>query len=643
MIVVRMINPTPSEVEDLMQFNLIGFNCRKYDNHMLYARMIGYSNEELFNLSQKIVEHKGGANPFFGEAYNVSYTDVYDFCSKKQSLKKWEIELGIHHKELGLPWDKPVPEEKWEQVAEYCDNDVIATEAVFEARQADFNARKMLVKLVDAVHGIKMSVNDTTNTLSTKLIFGKNKFPQGEFNWRDLSKPVSPDRYDEYRAKFGPDYNFRIWDENGLPLYESYTPGSELPKGYSILPFFKGYKYENRVSTYLNETIGEGGRVYSEPGIYGDVWDGDVSSMHPHSAIFEMIFGPVYTKRFIDIVKARVAIKHKDFAAIEDMLDGVLVQFVEDPNIETKDLAQALKIVINSIYGLTSAAFVNLFRDPNNIDNIVAKRGALFMTLLKQEVQKRGFKVCHIKTDSIKIPDATEEIKDFVVKFGREYGYEFETEAIFDKYCLVNDAVYVGKHKGDDEDGKWTATGTQFQVPYVFKTLFTKESIEFDDMCETKQVSKGTIYIDTNEDLPDVTAYETELEKRKKGAKRLNSELENYSDEDLVKAIQEGHNYIFVGRVGRFCPIKPGHGGGVLYREHDGGKYDAVTGTKGYRWLESEVVKDLGKESDIDDKYYRNLVDDALDTIRKFGDAEWFISDAEYNGNLNINSTQQTF
>ena len=70
--------------------------------------------------------------------------------------------------------------------------------------------------------------------------------------------------------------------------------------------------------------------MYVEPGIYGDVWDGDVSSMHPHSAIFEMIFGPVYTKRFIDIVKARVAIKHKDFAAIEDMLDGVLVQFVEN-------------------------------------------------------------------------------------------------------------------------------------------------------------------------------------------------------------------------------------------------------------------------------------------------------------------------
>lgn len=72
------------------------------------------------------------------------------------------------------------------------------------------------------------------------------------------------------------------------------------------------------------------------------------------------------------------------------------------------------KIVINSVYGLTAANFENPFRDPRNKDNIVAKRGALFMTLLKSEVEKRGFCVAHIKTDSIKIPDATPEIMDFV-------------------------------------------------------------------------------------------------------------------------------------------------------------------------------------------------------------------------------------
>ena len=36
--VVRMINPTPTEIEELMRFRLVGFNCRRYDNHILKAK-----------------------------------------------------------------------------------------------------------------------------------------------------------------------------------------------------------------------------------------------------------------------------------------------------------------------------------------------------------------------------------------------------------------------------------------------------------------------------------------------------------------------------------------------------------------------------------------------------------------------------
>lgn len=602
--VVRMINPKPKDIEDLLRFKLVGFNCRRYDNHLLYACLMGYDNEQLYNLSQKIVSaKKGSKGAFFGEAYNISYTDVYDFCSKKQSLKKWEIELGIHHQELGLPWDKPVPKDMWETVAQYCDNDVYATEAVFNNRQADFVARKIQVDLVKLLHGVTdVSVNDTTNTLSTKIIFGNNKKPQGVFNYRDMSKPVGSDQYEEYREKFGSDYIFRVFDDNGIPQYRNYIPGENLPDGWSILPFFKGYEFDRGKSTYMDEEIGEGGRVYSEPGIYVDVWDGDVASMHPHSAIFECVFGPEFTKRFKDIVDARVAIKHKDFEAAGKMLNGALKPYLNDE--QAADLAQALKIVINSIYGLTSASFENPFRDPRNIDNIVAKRGALFMTLLKSEVQKLGYTVAHIKTDSIKIPNATQEIIDFVTKFGNEFGYKFETEADFDKYCLVNDAVYIAKFKEPLKDKKtgeeiwWTATGAQFAVPYVFKKLFSKEPIEFDDMCETKAVSSA-LYLDMNEALP-----------------------------------ENEHDYHFVGKIGQFCPIKPGCGGGELVREStdkDGNvKYSSATGAKGYRWLESETVKLLNKQKEIDRSYYDSLVDGAINTISKYGDFERFVANEPY-------------
>ena len=601
--VVRMINPTPLDVEQLMKFRLVGFNCRRYDNHILYARLMGYSNEQLYELSQKIIN--GSPNCFFGEAYNVSYTDVYDFSSKKQSLKKFEIELGIHHQELGLPWDQPVPENMWTKVAEYCDNDVIATEAVFNARKSDFIARQVLADVAG------MTVNDTTNSLTTKIIFGNNRHPQSSFNYRDMGDVNAISK--------------RGCNDLIHPLYDSdYTVFDASDR-----PIFPGYIFENGKSTYRGEEVGEGGYVYAEPGMYGNVALLDIASMHPSSIVAENLFGDEYTQRFKDILDARIAIKHKDFAKAKTMLGGTLAKYLTD-EASAADLAQALKIAINSVYGLTSANFDNPFRDIRNKDNIVAKRGALFMINLKHEVQSRGYTVAHIKTDSIKIPDATPEIISFVMEYGKLYGYNFEHEATYDKMCLVNDAVYIAKYKDGKHAGEWTATGTQFQVPYVFKKLFSKEEIKFEDMCETKAVSTA-LYLDMNERLPDVSDVEKELNKR---LKDLEIATPTNILNDMRDEIAKGHNYIFVGKVGSFCPIKSGCGGGILYREKDG-KYYAATGSKGYRWLEAEMVKNLGKKNDIDESYYVSMVNDAIESISQYGDMDWFVSDEPYDMNNN--------
>lgn len=602
--IVRMINPSPSDIEELLQFRLVGFNCRRYDNHIIYARLLGYSNEQLYNLSQRIIN--GERNAFFGEAYNLSYTDIYDFASagNKKSLKKLEIEMGIHHKELGLPWDQPVPEEKWIEVAEYCDNDVIATEAAWNYLSADWLARQILADLAD------LTVNDTTNSLTTRIIFRGEKKPQDKFCYRDLSQPV---------FEIHPDVKEFL--DKACPKMMAQAHG---PKN-SLLPYFPGYKYENGVSTYKGEEVGEGGYVYAEPGIHKNVALLDIASMHPHSAIAECLFGPEYTERFRDIVEGRVSIKHEDWDAVNKMLDGKLTPYVQkviNGELTSKQLANALKTAINSVYGLTSANFDNPFRDIRNKDNIVAKRGALFMIDLKEEVQKRGFTVAHIKTDSIKIPDATPEIIQFVMDFGEKYGYTFEHEATYDRMCLVNDAVYIAKYK----DGGWTATGTQFQIPYVFKTLFSKELIEFDDMCETKSVT-SSLYLDMNENLPDVTAEEKQVDKYNQMLKKGQISEGEYNTEvtALKKIIETGHDYRFIGKVGNFCPILPGKGGGLLVREKDG-KYYAATGSKGYRWLESEMIRGTN-EAFIDRRYYDELVNEAIKTIEQYGDFEMFVTD----------------
>lgn len=629
--VVRMINPKPAEIEDLIRHKLIGFNCRHYDNHMLYARLIGYTNEQLYELSQRIIVKKD-KNAKFNEAYNLSYTDIYDFASagNKMSLKKLEILMGITHKELGLRWDQPVPEERWIEVAEYCDNDVIATEAAFNYLYADWKTRQMLAEITDS------SVNDSTNTLSARLIFGKEKNPQASFNYRNLGdmtvKTHTP-----------------ILEVNGeIEVLDEFTRFDEKHQ-----PIFPGYKFENGKSTYRGEVVGEGGYVYAEPGCHTNTSVSDVASMHPTSVRAERSLGD-YTDNFSNIVDTRLAIKHGDFDTARKMFGGKLAKYLTDEK-GADDLANALKTVINSVYGLTSAKFVNPFRDERNVDNIVAKRGALFMINLKHEVQKRGYTVVHIKTDSIKVADATPYILEFIRAYGELYGYTFEHECTYDRICLVNNAVYIAQYasvekcellygseyvhssndickKNKKKPLKWDATGAQFAVPYVYKTLFSKEPILFEDTCETKQVSTS-MYLDMNEYLPDVSVWEKVKAlrasgKETKSAMKILSEFESFSDEEVEAEIAKGHNYIFIGRVGLFCPIKPHKGGGLLLREKETADghlaFDSVAGTKSktsnkiYRWMEADTVKVLHKENDVDKDYYRELVDEAIDVISSY-------------------------
>lgn len=593
---IKMINPSPDMVRELFQFPLVGFNNRSYDNHMIYAASMGYNNEQLFKLSQRII-NDGDNSAKFGEAYNLSYTDIYDYLSanNKMSLKKWEIKLGIHHQELGLPWDKPVPEGLFAKVADYCCNDVVATEAVWNATQSDFTARKILAKMSG------LTPNDTTNQCTIKFIVGNDKNPQSQYQYTDLSTIFPGYEYNPY----------------GIDK-EKYKPGIKIVAGKSI---------------YKGIDPGEGGRAIGYPGIYRNVALLDVESMHPHSAIALNIFGDKYTARFKEIVRARLAIKHGEFDKARSMLNGILNEFidmVEAGLITKKELANALKTAINSVYGLTSAKFDNKLRDPRNVDNIVAKYGALFMINLEEEVTKMGYKVVHVKTDSIKIADADQKIIDFVCEYGKKYGFNFDHEATYDKMCLVNDAVYIAhvceeEGKKLEDGGYWTATGTQFQIPYVFKTLFSKEPIEFEDLCVTQSASTA-LYLDFNEFM--------DLPFREDGR----------AVDDLSE--DEKHNYQFVGKVGRFCPIIYGHDGGELLRETDPkfwkidengnitGRFAAATGTKKggknadvYRFMETEMVKQLGLEEFIDRDYFNRLVDEAIETINEYGDFERFVGD----------------
>lgn len=510
------INPTREQIASLVERPLVGFNNRRYDNHILYAALLGEDNLSLYRQSQRIINDKNAGSGMYSGAYELSYTDIYDYCNagNKKSLKKWEVELGIKYDEFELPWDQPVPEDMWQRAAEYCLNDVDATEAVFDATESDYNARRILADLAG------MSMNATSNQLTAAIVFeGKSKKEtMDSLEYTDLSKR------------------------------------------------FPGYKHSFGKSEYKGEDPGQGGYVYAEPGVYENVVLLDVASMHPTSAIEMNMFGP-YTKNYADLLDARLDIKRGDYETAKTRFGGRLAPYLGDAKL-AKELSNALKTPLNSVYGLTSASFENQFRHPDNNDNIVAKRGALFMIDLKHAVQERGYTVAHIKTDSIKIPNADDSIIKFVEEFGKLYGYTFEHEDTYKRLALVNKSTYICQ----DMDGEWHATGAQFAEPYVFKTLFSKEGLDKEDFFVTKEVKNASIYL--------------------------------------------GEKF-----VGRLASIYASQTGEEMFRVADE-KKGSISGTKGFKW---KLAKEWAGKKDLDMSYYKDLTEKAIEAIQKVGDVSIMI------------------
>lgn len=527
---VRWVNPSADQIEYLCSFPLVGFNNRRYDNHILYARLLGGTNMELFRQSQRIINEKNAKTGMYAGAYELSYADIYEYAKKKQSLKRWEVDLGINHVEMEIPWDQPVPDDLVETVVEYCVNDVMATEKVFDATYADYIAREILATISGG------SMNATNNQLTALFIFGQDPRPQDKFIYTDLRKT------------------------------------------------FPGYEYKFGKSTYHGYETGEGGFVYAEPGVYENIALLDVESMHPNSLINMNYFGP-YTQRYADLLKVRVLLKHNNVDEVKLMFDGKLAPFLDNPEYR-KPLVEALKIAINSVYGMTSASFDNKFKHKDNIDNIVAKRGALFMVDLKFGIEAEGYQVCHIKTDSVKVPNADDYIIKFVDEFGKrpEYNYKFDHEHTYKRMALINNAVYIAQLENDE----WAPTGAEFANTYLLKRVWTKEELTDRDFFITKQ-SKGHIYL---------------------------------GDE-------------FVGKVGSIYASKTG--AECLWTE-DNENFKSVTGTKGFKFKQTSEFD----YEDIDFDYYDKLAIAGLKKIMKVGDINMIVDDMpkDYIEPLGLNEEQ---
>ncbi len=523
-----LVNPAPEALGAVIQMPLVGYNNKQYDNHIIYARYMGYSIEECYKLSQRIIKDK--MRPEFMQGYNIGYADIFSMIPGKQSLKQWELDLDIAHIEADVNWDVEATPEETERLITYCKNDVLATEKVWDANKKWVTTRQILASITGG------SMMDSTNSLTQKLVFGDVKNPQVEFNIPDLSKE--------------------------FPGYEFSQQWVTTKTGKNVL---------ETTSTYKGFDTGTGGFNYNNNGIYINVKAFDVTSMHPSSIIAMNMFGDKYTAKFKELMNLRVMCKHKELEEAKKAFDGMFADIITDVDV-LYDLSESLKLAINSVYGMTFSAFETKFRDQRNVDNIVAKRGALFMINLKEEVEKLGYTVVHIKTDCIKVANADKFIEDFINDYGSKYGYGFEIEDIFETFALINAASYIGKL----DNGKWVGRTATIKHPYVWSMLTEGKYPETESIRETKAVTGDT----------------------------------------KIYAVKDGERY-FIGKCGSFVPVV--NNGYELIRDNNG-TTGAVVGTKNHQWMEWSMYKTLPNPPEIDWSYYDDLYQTVINELNKVGD-----------------------
>ena len=378
---------------------LVGFNNYNYDNYILAAILQGRNQEEIKKINDYIIS--GGDTKNLGlnkEVYSINSLDTYQELPNRISLKEFQANYGMDIEETPIPFDlnRPLTSKETELVKGYCKHDVFATEKLLNERiEPYFNPKIQLCNISG-----KNSVRWNTTTIAADIITDGSK----TILWNDLK--INPRLFN-----FVPDEVKNYWANN----YKN----SALGKSISALNIdIDGY----------NLSFGFGGLHQGEKVIADDVVLIDVSSMYPNIIINNKFLGNK-TNLYNNILMDRLI--EKD--------GGNIVK------------SNALKLILNSVYGNFKNQYSNLYNPFAAISTCIIGQIAIFNLF---DRLKNHAKIVNINTDGIAFIPKNNLWKKIAVDWMDDWELPL-THKYYSKWIQkdVNNYVALGK------DGSITTKG----------------------------------------------------------------------------------------------------------------------------------------------------------------------------------------
>ncbi len=380
---------------------LIGFNNYFYDDKMITMMLRNPKQEALKRLNDDIIS---GKRTTIKVDSKLTSLDVFQQISvSKPSLKKIEGNMGKMILESSIPFDvdHKLTDEEYREALDYCSYDVDMVIEIFKMRKHSYFDPKMaLVNRMGNTSAYKWN----TTTLSANMLTDKKTTQWSSIRVpEDMMEIVPPDVKDLW---------LQINEISGKPKKKSLTVK----------------EFENDIQ------FGFGGlhSTNSKSKIYRDVILTDVGSLYP-SIINNLNVLGESTELYDSIRKERLEVKRKG---------------------EDKVLSDALKLILNSVYGLLKNQYSILYNP--RASATVCIYGQIILYELAKRLSSIG-NIIQCNTDGVMFqtdsPDHTriceEWEKEFEFTLDNEY-YDLLIQRDVNNYIAVEKGTGNIKVKGGD-------------------------------------------------------------------------------------------------------------------------------------------------------------------------------------------------
>lgn len=344
----------------------VGFNTSNFDNYIIAGILKGYSHEQLFAISNQIVNTpRGEPKPLLNQLYKIRGSlPIVDLSQSVGmiSLKEYEGFKGLTLDESEIAWDdENITESKKREIESYNGHDLDATESLFY---------------------------DSVLWLQGKLgLLTQFNIPTSKINKTDgqlipiALNAIKTETTDELDPYVIPDFI-----KNRLPETVDFYTKNKLDYNKTLNVNHNGQDY----------VFGWGGLHMAIPKYHkrGKFMQIDASSMYPTQIVL------------YDFISRAIKGKQRE-GYIKMYHDRLELKKQGDP------LANVYKLILNTTYGLTKDQF-NPVYDPR-MANMVCITGQFVIMDLTLEVEKRGAKIVQVNTDGILI-EYTDENLDSIMQ-----------------------------------------------------------------------------------------------------------------------------------------------------------------------------------------------------------------------------------